>query len=182
MTRSPLAALARALLLPVSASAGELAGGSMDDSATIGGQSMKLEGLGLRSVLRIKVYVSGLYLSTPGADPVTHAGGKAIKMHMLRALDASKIADSIEKGFDKNSSAEMPKLRARLDTLKGWFPSVEKGDIVTIAYIPGTGTTVWSGTKELGTIEGEDFAQAMFKVWFGPSPVQGSLRDGMLGK
>lgn len=182
MTRSLLLALGLLLLAPTSASAAELAGVSMDDSATIGGAPLKLEGLGLRSVLRIKVYVSGLYLTTPGANPVTDPKAKAIKMHMLRPLDASKIADSIEKGFEKNSASEMGALRARLDTLKSWFPSVEKGDIVTIGYIPGTGTTVWSGTQKLGTIEGEDFAQAMFKVWFGSSPVQGSLRDGMLGK
>jgi len=183
MNRSLLAALALLLVLPPSAAvAAELAGVSMDASTSIGGETMTLQGQGLRTKFRFKVYVGGLYLSTPDADPVASSGGKAIKMHMLRALDASKVADSIEVGFEKNSAAEMGALRDRLDTLKAMFPSVKAGDIVTLAWIPGRGTVVWNGTTELGSIEGEDFARALFKVWFGGDPVQGDLRDGMLGK
>ncbi len=174
--------IAAALLLAAPASAGELAGVAMSDSATIGGKSMTLKGQGLRTKYKFKVYVAGLYMTAPSEDVVSGSSARAIRMHMLRALDSSKVADSIEDGFQKNSAPQMGALRDRLDALKGMFPSVEKGDVVTLAYIPGRGTVVTSGGEELGVIEGEDFAQALFKVWFGSDPVQGTLRDGMLGK
>jgi hypothetical protein len=182
MARSLIAALGLLFLIPAPASAAELAGVTMSATTTIGGEAMVLQGLGLRTKFRFKVYVSGLYLSKADANPVTFSGGKAIRMHMLRALDSSKVGDSIESGFEKNSAASMGELRARLDQLKAMFPSVKAGDIVTLAWIPGKGTVVWSGGEELGSIEGEDFAQALFKVWFGGDPVQQRLADGMLGK
>lgn len=35
--------------------------------------------------------------------------------------------------------------------------------------------------KEI-SVEGKDFSDALFSVFVGKSPVDGSLRDGMLGK
>jgi hypothetical protein len=31
-------------------------------------------------------------------------------------------------------------------------------------------------------VEGKDFSDALFSVWLGTNPVDGSLKDGMLGK
>lgn len=181
-------ALALALSLfawsPAPSVAADLEGVSMEDSMSAGGRTLTLQGLGLRTKFRFRVYVAGLYLEAPTSDAgkvVSGSGGKAIRMHMMRALDSEKVGDSIESGFIKNSASEMPALRARLDQLKAMFPSVEKGDIVTLTWVPGRGTVVTANAEELGVIEGADFASALFKVWFGSDPVQSDLKAGMLG-
>jgi hypothetical protein len=62
------------------------------------------------------------------------------------------------------------------------IPDLKKGDELTITYLPGKGTRVQSkGGQEL-SVEGKDFADALFSVWLGKSPVDGDLKDGMLGK
>ncbi len=97
-------------------------------------------------------------------------------------LDTEKIGGSIEDGFKQNSGSEMGALQARLDTLRGMLPSVKEGDLVTIGWIPARGTVVWFNGTEKGVIPGRDFADALFKVWFGDDPVQTSLMEGMLGE
>ncbi|MGQ9496536.1 MAG: chalcone isomerase family protein [Thermoanaerobaculaceae bacterium] len=51
-----------------------------------------------------------------------------------------------------------------------------------MTYIPGRGTTVTFGGKEVGTIEGKAFADALLAVWLGPKPPSADLKAGLLGK
>jgi chalcone isomerase-like protein len=54
---------------------------------------------------------------------------------------------------------------------------VELPDSVTV-----DGTTLVLNGKALGSIPGDDFARALFTVWFGPKPGDENLKRGMLGK
>ena len=71
MTRSRrFVALALAVVLAGAtvAQAKELAGVTMPDTLSVGGKTLKLNGLGLRKKAIVKVYVGGLYLETPSKD------------------------------------------------------------------------------------------------------------------
>ena len=183
--RAALTSFVLGLLLTAPATAGELAGVSMDDTVTVAGQSLSLQGMGLRSVWRIKVYVAGLYLATPSSDAgavIAAKDARIVDMVMLRALSAEKLSGGVEEGFERNSSsAEMAALRERLDRLLAMFPAVHKGDVVRLTWLPGKGTIVASNGVELGVIEGQDFADALFACWLGEEPAQESLKKGMLG-
>jgi hypothetical protein len=48
-------------------------------------------------------------------------------------------------------------------------------------YIPEIGTRVTVNGEEKMTIPGEDFFRAMLTIWIGNKPVDGRLRDAMLG-
>ena len=176
---------ALSLTLSAPAVAAELAGVTMDDQVTVDGSSLKLQGMGLRSFLGIKIYVAGLYLASPtsdGAAVVSATDGKVVDMVMLRDLAAEKLTGGIEEGFERNSSdAEMTALRERLERLKAMFPSVAKGDRVLLTWNPARGTVVVYNGKELGIIEGQDFANALFACWLGSEPAQKALKKGMLG-
>jgi hypothetical protein len=76
----------------------------------------------------------------------------------------------------------MPSLKARLDTVNAAIPDLKKGDELTITYIPGKGTHVQSKGGQDLSVEGKDFADALFSVWLGKDPVDDDLKDGMLGK
>ena len=58
---------------------------------------------------------------------------------------------------------------------------VKKGDTLTFTYLPGKGTTLQIGDKELGVFEGKGFADAVFSIWLGPKPPTADLKKGMLG-
>jgi hypothetical protein len=77
----------------------------------------------------------------------------------------------------------MPKLQARLDASKAAMPAeVKEGQVLNLTYVPGKGTTVQVTGGQSIDVEGKDFADALFSVWLGKDPVDGGLKDGILGK
>ncbi|PWG74957.1 hypothetical protein DF186_15205, partial [Enterococcus hirae] len=55
------------------------------------------------------------------------------------------------------------------------------GESKVFDMVPGKGTTVTIAGAEKGMIEGDDFAQALRRIWFGPEPPDSNLKEGMLG-
>jgi hypothetical protein len=166
------------------ASAGEAAGVRMPDTATIEGKTLKLNGIGLRTKVVFKVYVLGLYLETPSKDAAAIISSdqvKSIRMSYLREVAGPKISEAIAEGFERNSKAEMPKLKARLDKLAAMIPDLVKGDEIVLTFVPGKGTVVTAKGAEKGVIEGKDFADALFSVWLGSNPAQEDLKKALLG-
>jgi hypothetical protein len=177
--------LSLTLALPALAKEKDVAGVKFPETSSAGGKELKLNGAGLRTKAIFKVYAAGLYLETPtkdAAQAISSDQTKRVRMFMLRDLEKAKITDAISEGMEKNNKAAMPALRERLDKLKGAVPDLKKGDELTITYIPGTGTQVQSKSGEALTLEGKDFADALFGVWLGAKPVDDDLKDGMLGK
>ena len=75
----------------------------------------------------------------------------------------------------------MAALKPRLTKLGSLIPNVEKGDEIALTYVPGKGTVVNVKGAEKGVIEGKDFADALFSVWLGTSPVQEDLKRLLKG-
>ncbi len=165
-------------------SAAEVSGVKMPDTLSVEGKTLKLNGAGLRKKVVFKVYVAGLYLETPSKNAAAVVSADQVKsMHLaiLRTLDAGKITEAIAEGFEKNSRAQMPSLKARLDRFNAMFPNVKEGDEIVMTYVPGKGTAVTAKGVDKGIIEGKDFADALFSVWLGPNPVQEDLKAKLLG-
>ncbi len=155
----------------------------MPETVTAEGKPLKLNGMGLRTKVVFKVYVAGLYLETPSKDPASIVSSdqvKSMRLAILRSLKGSQVSEAIEEGFEKNSKAQMPALKPRLDRLGKLIPNVEKGDDILLTYVPGKGTVVTVKGTEMGVIDGKDFADALFSVWLGTSPVQEDLKKELL--
>jgi hypothetical protein len=175
------------LLAATSAPGKEQYGVRMPDTVTIEGKQLKLNGMGLRRkqiIFNINVYVAGFYVETPSKNPtelISTDETKRMTLYMLRDLGKDKITEALRNGFEKNSKAQMPVLKERLDRLIALIPDAKKGSTIVISYIPGTGT-VLAGPGERSVIEGKDFADALFSVWLGRSPVDEDLKKGLLGE
>jgi hypothetical protein len=171
------------LTLAIPALARELKGISMPDRITVEGKQVVLNGMGLRTKMTFKVYVAGLYVetATKNASMILSSDQiRRVEMVMMRDLGKEKIAEAVESGFEKNSKAKMPVLKARLDQFIAGLTDLKEGDKLVITYVPGKGINVQSGAKTIA-IEGKDFADAMFAVWLGEYPVDEDLKEGMLG-
>lgn len=163
--------------------AGEAAGVNVPDTATVEGKTLKLNGVGLRKKMLFKVYVAALYVENPSADAATIIRSdqvKSITLHVLRSLDGAQIGEVISDGFWRNSKEQMSVLNNRLQKLIGMFPAVVNGDEITLTYVPAKGLSVTAKGKAMGTIEGKDFADALFGVWLGANPVQEDLKAALL--
>jgi hypothetical protein len=178
-------ALLVSLLLAVPALAKELKGVKMPDTIEVGGKTLKLNGMGLRTKAVFKVYVAGLYLEEASSDPAVITSKdqvRQVEMVMLRDLDKSKITEAIQAGFEKNSGDKLPALKDRLAKISSSVPDLKEGQVLKLTYVPGKGTTVKGGAAAETTVEGKDFADALFNVWLGKTPVDEDLKQGMLGK
>ncbi len=184
---SRLAAVTMLLVGLVSATgyAREVAGVNLPETAVADGKTLKLVGAGLRTRMMFKVYAAALYAETPQKDARTLIASdqaKRVQLVLLRSLDATTLRDAIREGFENNSRDKMPTLKPRLDRLMSMFPSVKEGDKIALTYQPGKGTTVTVNNADKGMIEGKDFADALFAVWLGASPVQEDLKQALLGR
>jgi hypothetical protein len=178
-----LAAVLSLCIAPVGF-AGEVAGVTLPDTTIVEGKTLKLNGIGLRKKVVFKVYVAGLYLETPAHDAETIVSSDQVKrmqLSLLRSLSTAQITEAIGEGFEKNSKAQMGALKARLDRFNAMIPNLEKGDQILLTYFPGKGTAVSAKGVDKGVIEGKDFADALFAVWLGPTPVQANLKASLLG-
>jgi hypothetical protein len=163
--------------------AAELAGATLPDTLSAGDKTLKLNGLGLRTKAMFKVYVGGLYLESPSKD----AGGilaadqaRAIRMHFLRDLTKAQLVEAFQEGFEANAKDKTGQ-KAAFDKMLALVPDVKAGGALTFIYVPGKGTTLRVGDKELGVFEGKGFADAVFSIWLGAKPPSEDLKKGMLG-
>ena len=164
----------------------KVAGVELADNYRIGEHILQLNGAGIRSKLFVKVYVGALYLSessNSAAAILAAPGAKSMQMTMLyKKVDADKITQGWSDGFEANlSESELMTLKDRLQTFNALFPTLHQGDIVRMDYAPDVGTQLSINGKQLGTIEGADFATALLRVWIGEHPADKKLRKGLLG-
>ena len=170
-------------MLDTAALAGELAGVTLPDTLKSGEMTLKLNGLGLRKKSMFKVYVGGLYLESPsegrGRDPGDRPGEGHPDVFPARPDEgaARRGLPGRLRGNVKDKAAE----KAAFDKMLALVPDVKEGDTLTFTYLPGKGTTLQLGTKELGVFEGKGFAEAVFSIWLGPKPPSDDLKKGMLG-
>ena len=59
---------------------------------------------------------------------------------------------------------------------------VPAGTAIRLDYLPGRGTHVRIGQRDLGVIPGERFNRALLKIWLGDNPIQLSLKKALLGQ
>lgn len=162
----------------------ELAGVKLPDTLSAGDKTLTLNGLGLRKKAIFKVYVGGLYLEAPSKDPaaiVAADAAKAVRMHFLRDLKKTQLTEGFSEGFEANAKEKAASQKAAIDKMLALVPDVKEGETMSFVYVPGKGTTLYSGEKALGTFEGKVFADAVFSIWLGPKPPSEDLKKGMLG-
>ncbi len=166
-------------------SAGELKGVKMDDSITVEGHSLVLNGMALRKKVFFKVYVAGLYLPAKeiSAEKILQADApRHLIMHFLRSVGARKINGAWLEGLEDNTPTASAELKKKFDTLCGYMQKVTEGERIIFSYIPGKGTIVKVKGAEKGVIEGKDFADALFSCWIGPKPGPGEgFKKDLLG-
>src|SRR5580765_5185910 len=169
--------------LDTAALAGELEGVTLPDTLKAGEKTLKLNGLGLRKKAMFKVYVGGLYLESPSKDAgaiLASDQAKAIRMHFLRDLSKAQLVEAFQEGFEANAKGKASE-KAAFDKMLALVPEVKEGGTLTFAYLPGKGTTLSAGDKELGVFEGKGFADAVFAIWLGAKPPSEDLKKGLLG-
>jgi hypothetical protein len=164
-------------------------GVKVEDSATVGGVTLQLNGAGTRYKGPFKVYVGDLYTTKKISsmdELIAAPGPKRLTMTFLREIEAGPFGKLLTRGVEDNTpKGEMSKLVPGLIRMGEIF-TINKvlvpGDVITLDWIPGTGMVVTAK----GKVQGEPFKEpevfkALMSIWFGPVPADHLLKDAMLG-
>lgn len=138
----------------------------------------------LRYRIVIKAYVAALYLGE-GAEPeqVLADVPKRLEIEYFWGIRAPDFAEATNAGIRKNvDAATFERLRPRIERLNALYRDVIPGDRYALTYVPGTGTELALNGKPLGTVEGNDFAAALFAIWLGDEPLDASLKQRLLAR
>lgn len=185
MRRIAYVALA-GLLLGLLAYAGEMEGVTFPDKITVGTSNLVLNGMGIRTKMFFKIYIGALYLPAKESDPAKILAAdepKQLVMHFLYSeVSKEKLLEAWAEGFEYNSEDKMGALKDQIAKFNGFWSEMRTGNVAVLTYIPGQGTKVEIKGKEMGVIEGKEFAQALFAIWLGPEPPTAALKKGLLGK
>jgi len=182
------ATLALGLLLP-SVSAMEIGGVRFDDMARLGGRQLPLNGTGLRQVFVIKGYAAGLYLPERARNATVVLGSpgpKRLQIRPLREVESAQFVKALNDGLRENhSELQMQLLSDRVTQLERTMTQLgtaQRGDIINFDFTPEGGTAVTlNGIPRGQTIPGEDFYQAVLRIFLGEHPVDRNLKRGLLG-
>jgi hypothetical protein len=180
---SPLWAV---LLLAGEAPAAECDSVSFPDSVSAGGGTLALNGLGIRkaTMLKVHVYVAGLYLPAASGNAASILGADEpwqLVLHFVRDVDGSDIRDAFQEGFEHSSGAALATLQPRVDALNAMVVDFKEGQQLTFTNMAGKGVTVDVNGAGGGEIDGTDFSAALLSIWIGEKPPNAELRTGLLG-
>lgn len=155
-----------------------------------GGPRVVLNGAGVRhKFMTVQVYTGALYLSArkkSAEEVLSDAGPKRVSMHVLmEELTAKELIASLNDAIAADHiPAEIALIEMRLRELNRMMGSIgvlKRGGIVHIDFLPGKGARITVNGEEKLLIPGDDFFTALLRIWIGPKPVDGRLRDAMLG-
>lgn len=177
-----------AMLLSLNVHAKELAGVAVADSVQMGGQTLVLNGAGIRTKFFFKIYVGALYLpqkQTSGEAIIADEHPHRMALHILHELSSEKLFNAVKDAMEDNQTAagmaalaeQMQQMGKIFDTVK----MVKPGDVITLDYLPDSGTQISVNGTARGTISGMAFNRALLKIWLGEKPIQADLKKELLG-
>ncbi len=162
------------------------------ETITIDNSTLLLNGSGYRSKFFIKVYKGSLYLpknimsgsqSIKNEEIIFKKGYPgAIKMEFVyKKVDAEKIKEAFRDGIGNNYS-ELSNTDYAKNFISIFNFNVVEGDVITL-FIPNKDTvTIFYNGNILSTINGKNIGVAIYKIYLGDKPADGSLKNGMLGR
>lgn len=176
------------ILLSWNVCAREVAGVQLADKVQLGASNLLLNGAGVRTKFFFKIYVGALYLpqkQSSGESVIADEREHRMALHILHGLSSEKFSSGFNEAIRSNHTpAELAALDVQLQQMMQIFAAMKEvspGDVVTLDYLPGSGTQIGVNGKVFGTVPGAAFNRALLDIWIGSKPVQEDLKKELLG-
>ena len=167
----------------------ELAGVKVEDSVSVTGTKLQLNGAGIRYKGPFKVYVGDLYTTRPVAsldELIAAPGPKRLGMTFLREINSTDFGKLLTRGIEDNvSKSELSKIIPGMIKMGEIFAankSFQPGEVCALEWDPATGLSIWAkGKLQAEPFKDPAFFRALMSIWFGNSPADWKLKDQLLG-
>jgi hypothetical protein len=172
------------------AAGASIGGVSFGARLDVGGQALRLNGVGLRASSTIKGFAAGLYLAHTGNSTeqvLGTPGPKRLRMRMMLDVPIVVFTHALRKGVRRNvPEPQQAVLSERLGRFDGVLQAIGKvfdGDVIDLDYLPESGLVILINGKPRGApIPGEDLYAALLLVFIGERPVDAKMKAGLLGQ
>lgn len=183
-----LAACLLALGLAQHAAAATAGGVTLPDSYVVDGQTLRLNGIGVRalSIIGVRIYVAALYTVAPSGDAraiLASSTPKALVLAYLHDGSKSQVEEEYRKGSRQNcGNGECPAADAPdFERLVAAAPAVKAGETTTY-IVTARGLRVLANNRPVIELANPDLAMRILEGFIGPRPPTEDLRAGLLGK
>jgi len=179
-----VSALSLALSIAGVAWAMEIAGVKIEPVVTAHGQTLHLNGSGIRKKFFVKVYVGSLYtehrLST-AAEALRDPGDKLIRMNFLHSkVEAEKIREAFREGLANNAPEQLG--TAEFRQFLGLFrDDLKRGDQLDLLFTAGAVGVRLNGA-DLGSVASRRLGAGILAIYLGDRPADQGLKEGLLGR
>lgn len=165
----------------------DYAGVNVPDEIKYGGEHLKLNGVGKRSKYFMTMYVASLYLAKKNKkaeEIINDDTAMAIRLAITSSyITPEKMKDITLKGFQQATKDNTTAIKEQIDELVVTFKKgVGVGDVYELVNMPGSGVHILRNGIRVAQIKSLEFKQALFGIWLSDSPIQRSLKRGLLGK
>jgi Chalcone isomerase-like len=164
-----------------------LAGASLPDTYTLNGQTLTLNGIGLRSltIFNVHAYIAGLYLLKPSHDAqqiLTSSEPRIIVLKFLRDASKARIERQYRAGEAQNCGQGgcAPADQVDFERLVAAAPAVSRGDTSTYVFT-ANGVRVFANNQQIGDFANKDLAYHLLAGFIGAHPPSQQLRSQLLG-
>ena len=175
------------LLCVFTARAVEIQGVSVPATGNVGGQTLHLNGAGLRTfsllMVPIKIYVASFYapVALRNADAaMSSTGPLQFDFTFLRSVSQSDVTKAWTSQFAQSVSYTYPGYTKDRAAFIAMFGTLQSGGVEQVQFV-GTNTIVVDQGIPKGKIPGRDFQKSFLSIWFGSNPVSPDLRSALLG-
>jgi len=157
----------------------------LPETASVSGETLHLNGYGLRKKFFFKIYLGSLYTgqkATTTKQILSQPGPKLIRMDFIHSkVDREKIVDAFAEGFQKNSPQLVgkPETKQFLALFKADFI---EGDRVDLTIAADGSVSARHNDRELGSISSPELGQGVLLIYLGKKPADEDLKEGMLGQ
>ena len=175
------------VLFATQAVAATMEGVTLADTYPVGGQTLKLNGMGVRTltIFSVKIYVAGLYLATPSHDAEQILKSSSPKVLVLKFLHAGSKAD-IQKEYregEKNNCGSggcNPADEGDFERMVAAAPAVAVGDTSTFIFT-SKGFRVLANDRDIGEYANPDLGERVLAGFIGNYPPSAELKSALLG-
>jgi len=162
----------------------DVAGVKLEPQVLISGETLNLNGYGIRKKFFFKIYIGSLYTAhtAKSVEQVLAGGGQLIRMDFLYdKVEKEKIVGAFAEGFEKNS----PGLGGdgNVKTFLGWFDAdFVRGDQVDLILTADGTVSARHNGRQLGSLVDPLLARGVLLIYLGDKPADDDLKEGMLGR
>lgn len=167
----------------------EVAGVKLEETITVAGTPVHLNGAGIRYKGPFKVYVGDLYTTKPVKsfeEFLAAPGPKRLTMTFLRDINSADFGKMLTRGIEDNTpKADMSKIIPGMIKMGDIFAANKAfapGDTCAIEWDPAKGLSIWAkGKLQAEPMNDPGFFKALMAIWFGHNPADWKLKDALLG-